>query len=219
MIPKKIHYIFGLDDSFCNKPFTYFHYLNVCSAKYINPGYEINVYYKFRPPGEHFTNLASMCNLIKLDEHLDIIYRSCNFIYTEHICDLLRLDILLQFGGIYLDMDTVCVRSFDDLLNHACTMGMEITSKNTIIGLCNALIISSPQNQFIQMWRDRIISDLKNPESNNTSWNLYAVQFPYKLSSEYPELIHVEDHSSFFKYAWDEIGATKLFIEHVIRRY
>ena len=43
MIPKVIHYIFGLREDFCGKPFTDFHYLNIVSAWKLNPDYKIKV--------------------------------------------------------------------------------------------------------------------------------------------------------------------------------
>ena len=49
MILKNIFFIFGLKEDFCKKPFNFFHYLNILSAKIINPSYDITVYYKYKP--------------------------------------------------------------------------------------------------------------------------------------------------------------------------
>ena len=49
MILKNIFFIFGLKEDFCKKPFSFFHYLNILSAKIINPSYDITVYYKYKP--------------------------------------------------------------------------------------------------------------------------------------------------------------------------
>ena len=64
MIPKEIHYLFGLDKDFCNKSFSYFHYLNVLSAKQINVEYKINLYYLYKPESVYFDKLYDICNVI-----------------------------------------------------------------------------------------------------------------------------------------------------------
>jgi len=49
MIPKKIHFVFGLKKDQGGKGFSYFHYLNILSALNVNKDYEINFYYQYEP--------------------------------------------------------------------------------------------------------------------------------------------------------------------------
>lgn len=214
MISKTIHYLFGLDSTFCNKPFEYFHYLNILSARNTNPEYVINLYYYYRPKSTWFDKLEidSICNLIKLDS-LDVFIDSNKIAYTEHLSDILRLNLINKYGGIYLDIDTICIKTFDALLDRQFVMGVEgakigDNNSNVMVGLCNAVLISEINSSFTNIWLD----DYKN--NYQRDWNYNSVKRPLQLSYEYPALIHVEPQSSFFKYSWEEHGKNAMFNEN-----
>lgn len=213
MIPKIIHYLFGLDSIFCNKSFDYFHYLNILSARKTNPEYTINLYYYYRPNNTWFDKLEtdSICNLIKLDS-LDAVINRDKIVYTEHLSDILRLILINKYGGIYLDIDTICIKTFDSLLHHKFVMGIEKAKigedSNVLVGLCNAILISEINSDFTNIW----IEDYK--VNYQSDWNYNSVKRPLQLSYEYPSLIHVEPQSSFFKYSWDEHGKNSMFNEN-----
>lgn len=50
------------------------------------------------------------------------------------VSDYARMDILYQYGGIYLDTDVEVIRSFDELLGYRAFMGFEETYVNLGIG-------------------------------------------------------------------------------------
>lgn len=45
------------------------------------------------------------------------------------LTDYVRLDVIYEFGGIYLDTDVELIKSLDDLLKNKCFMGMEQPGK------------------------------------------------------------------------------------------
>lgn len=197
MIPKIIHFVYGLSENFSNKPFCFFHYLAILSAKQVN-SCEVFLHFKYEPKNNEWWDKAK--SLVTLKEVVNIPVNVCGkrIIFAENKCDVLRLDILDQYGGIYLDIDTICNKPFDDLLKYDCVMGVECFD-GKINGLCNAVILSTSQNQFIRKWMKR------NENFEPRDWNLMAVRNPYQLSLENPELIHVENYNSFFKYDWHTI--------------
>jgi hypothetical protein len=212
MIPKVINFLFGLDSSFCKKPFEYFHYLNVLSAKQTNKDYTINLYYYYKPNNIWFDKLNDVCNLIKLDT-LDIFIPLNKIAYTEHLSDIIRLEILNKYGGIYIDIDTICIKSFDDLLHEDFVMGMEYgrhlhDNEHKLIGLCNAVLMSQPNSKFSNIWLNDYHINYKE------DWNYNSVKRPLQLSYEYCSDIRVEPQSSFFKYSWDEYGKNAMFNEN-----
>lgn len=212
MIPKTINYIFGLDPDFCKKPFSYFHLLNVISAKKINPKYEIKFHILNKPNSPFFKQLENFCEIIDLKQIPNSISGK-KFAYSEHICDLIRLEMIRDNGGIYLDLDTVCVSSFDNLLKHECVMGMEYavldgSDDKQLIGLCNAVIMSKPNNKFLKKWTDEFYKDYKD------EWNYNCVQMPYHISKYFTTEISIEPQCSFFKYSWDSEGRRKMFFEN-----
>lgn len=61
--------------------------------------------------------------------------------HYAHQTDVLRILILLKFGGIYLGIDTVCIKPFRPLLSFDCVMGKQLFI-NKKYGLCNAVILA-----------------------------------------------------------------------------
>lgn len=209
MIPKIIHFIFGLDSEFCNKPFSYFHYLNIKSANIVNPTYKLKVYFKHKPSTVWFDKLSEFCELVEIAEIES--FNNQSIVYKEHISDYLRLNILSNFGGVYIDTDTICISPFDDLLNNMCVLGMECGSHDInnpleMIGLCNAAILSIPNSEFIRIWIENYTTNYQASD-----WNYNSVRLPYQLSQKYPSLITILPQNAFFKYSWGHHGKRYIF--------
>ena len=198
MIPKIIHFIFGLSETFSEKPFSLFHSLCIQSFRHFHPDYEIVCHVKYAPNNEYWDNIQNFVILDNISYVPDKIFDK-PIIHLEHYCDLLRLDILYQTGGIYVDIDTLCIKPFDPLLfENKCIMGIEQFG-GTINGLCNAVILSPEKNEFVKLWRDSFV------EFDPYDWNKMPVRKPYELSIQYPTLVSVKSQKLFFKYDWHSI--------------
>ena len=92
-----------------------------------------------------------------------------------------RVKILKESGGIYLDLDVMAVRSFDDLRKYRCTMGIEHDEV-----LNGGIIVCEKDHPFLHMWLNSFYDDLQY------SWAYNSGQVPSKLALRYPDLIHVE---------------------------
>lgn len=205
MIPKQIHYVFGFDENFCNKPLSYFHFWNVLSAKKYNPEYEIILHYIYEPiDNEWWDKIRQLCHINKINAS-DI--NRLPFKYTEHKVDLFRIQHLYNTGGIYFDLDVICLKPMDNFLSKSCVMGLE-HGNDQIIGLCNAVILSEPRSDFLKIWIADFLSDYRE------QWEYNCVRMPYALYKKHPNLLHVEPISSFFKFSWDDQGKKQLFNEN-----
>lgn len=205
MCPKRINFIFGLDQNFCAKPFSYFHYLNILSCKLINKDYDIFVYYKHPPTSIFFEKAKKLAEFIQI-EYVPPI----SVYYPDHIGDILRLELLKQYGGVYIDIDTICVSPFTPLLDNECVMGMEYgrhdyQTEKQFVGLCNAAIVSKQDSFFV----NKLLHSYYTHYTNE--WNYNSVVYPHKLSLEYPESITILTQDIFFKYSWDSDGHNALF--------
>jgi len=87
--------------------------------------------------------------------------------FSTHInrVDFVRYVILYYIGGIYLDMDVMCLKNFDDLVKKdtiilapECEEHRKMYMRNKDI-LCNAVMISPPNNQF---WYDFMVYIITN---------------------------------------------------------
>jgi len=214
VIPRTIHFIFGLDPKFAGIRFSYYHYLAVKSAKAINPTYDITLHYYHAPEQNEFWEATKE---LATHQRIDEVPQEAGgkkIIHSAHKADILRMEILHETGGIYLDMDTICIAPFDDLLHHPCVMGMEVAG-GIINGLCNAVIIAMPKAEFLSLWRDRV------KEFDPNDWNKLGVRDPWDISRAAPSLIHVEPPESFFRTTWypQDLADTHERVIHFERSY
>ena len=129
---------------------------------------------------------------------------------------MLRLQILLEYGGIYLDIDTICQRPFEPLLDGRVVLGNEeriVNGQREPVGLCNAIIIAPPRAQFLRLWYETYREFVGGPSGN--LWNKFSVQMPMRLAREHSELVRIEPAASFFWPSWDSAGIRSMFSENL----
>ncbi|RDA91797.1 hypothetical protein CP533_2806 [Ophiocordyceps camponoti-saundersi (nom. inval.)] len=105
--------------------------------------------------------------------------------HQEHLADKVRLEILLEHGGIYLDLDAFALRPFAKALEppspHDAVLGYEGGNR---AGMCNAVIAARPNSTFIRRWLETYDGvDL------NKEWNYHSVILPMELASQHPDEI------------------------------
>lgn len=191
MIPNRIHFVFGLDPAFGGKPFSFIHFLAIASASAVNGPSEIIFHHAYEGSGEWWERARPLVRLNRVSAPEAVHGRTVS--HYAHKADVLRLEILRNEGGIYLDADTFCVRPFRPLLEHSTVMGIEPNA-----GLCNAVILAEPGAPFITEWLARY------GDFSGDDWRSHSVSLPCQLSREQPDLIHVEDEHSFFFPTYDD---------------
>jgi mannosyltransferase OCH1-like enzyme len=93
--------------------------------------------------------------------------------------DILRYEILHQFGGLYVDTDFECVKSFDEL-HHLCDfyVGLEAALPGSgHIGIGNALIASVPGHPILQ----HCIQEISKSETGGDPDTIQKVTGPEAL--------------------------------------
>jgi len=191
MIPNRIHFIFGLESFFGGKPFSFVHYLAIVSAQMANRPDEIVFHYAHEPDGEWWEQAKPLVRLSRVWAPTSVFGQ--RIVHYAHKADVLRLEILSSEGGIYLDIDTLCIRSFAPLFGHSTVMGVEPNA-----GLCNAVILAERDAPFVNMW----LNAYRDFKSND--WRSHSVRLPYLIAKSHPELIHVVDEYSFFFPTYDD---------------
>lgn len=106
-IPKIIHFFWT------GPNFSYMDYIAVKSAKKFNPSYEINLWYDNAGITKWWKKIEKIC---KLKSAKDLINHE--FTCMVRLSEFIRLSVLYKYGGIYLDTDTITLRSLDYLLNY-----------------------------------------------------------------------------------------------------
>jgi hypothetical protein len=115
-----------------------------------------------------------------------------------HQSDILRLEILHEEGGIYLDIDVYALQSFHQLMGSTkdLVMGHEGGNRS---GIGNAVIVARPRSPFIGRW---LATYEESFDNRPQMWNHHSVKVPAKMAERYPENICKLSPGAFFWPTW-----------------
>jgi mannosyltransferase OCH1-like enzyme len=199
-IPKIIHFIFGFKEQ--KEEFELYRYIAIKSAYEVNRPTKIYFYYYYEPFGFWWDKIKPILTLEKIEPPTEIFGNPV--LHYAHQADIIRIKKLIQYGGIYLDIDTICLKSFDDLLDYDFVMGLQNNSDNTkIYGLCNAVILSKPDSIFCNKWLESY--QTFNSKGRDEFWDEHSVLKPYELSKLYSKDIKILNTNAFFYPLWYDI--------------
>lgn len=191
MIPNIFHFCYGLSEDFGGKPYSLVHYLAVKSAFEVNKPEKIFFYYSYEPQGEWWNKTLEMIEPVKVIAP-DEVFGNKLF-HVAHKADVLRLEKLIEFGGIYLDLDTICKKPFTPLLENKFVIGKQGKWRNK--GLCNAIMMSEKNSEFARIWYEEYRSF--RSKGKDKYWGEHSITLPFKLSRQHSNLLHVERYDSF----------------------
>jgi hypothetical protein len=183
MIPNRYNYIFGMNPN--DKPFSFIHYLCIRSCIAVNNPASVTIYYEYEPDGIWWNEIKRLVTTTAVVAPRRIFGRPIN--RTAHRADVLRLELLIQAGGIYLDVDVLCLKPFKSLLHYDCVLGEEYNE-----GLCNAVILAQPNTPFLRRWFAEYSS------FSDQQWNEHSVRLPRRLADAHPDQLHIEPHTAFY---------------------
>ncbi|MFA7359928.1 MAG: glycosyltransferase [Candidatus Kapaibacterium sp.] len=188
MIPNIFHLIYFYKG---NDVFPLAHYINVNSIRILNNPEKIYFYSDKLPEGKYWDKISPFVEYKKVTPPNSVFDK--RLYHVAHKSDVLRLQILIDRGGIYLDMDVICKKSFAPLLSHDLVLGKQ--GKWRRMGLCNGVIFANKDSEFLKLW----YNEFRNFRSKGYDkyWSEMSVRKPLELSKQYPELIHIEPYDSF----------------------
>jgi len=205
------HFIFGLKEQ--REPFHFLHYASVESCRRMLQPETIYFHYKELPWGPWWEKTAPHVTLVELD-HVEDVPASraripAEYLYT-HQADFARLDVLIEHGGVYADIDTIFLRPFpDELFEAPFVIGREhpVQDQRTLEwrpSLCNALLLAEPGSAFARAWRDEM------PKALDGTWSNHSGFLPERLSGLMPGDVRVEPETSFFSFPATPAGLLRL---------
>jgi glycosyltransferase involved in cell wall biosynthesis len=204
VIPCIVHFVFGMSDDEKDRFFNMQQYLAVKAARDFLQPETIYVHYTYEPLGSWWELAKDFVTPNKVRNVMNIFNHSVH--HFAHKADIIRLEVLLQYGGVYFDLDVWVYRDIRFLLTsgHEFIMGQE--GENGAVGLCNAIIISHKDSKFLKMWYDAY------QHFSEKSWNEFSVQLPNRMAAQHPSWVHVLPHTAFFWPMWDSNGLTRLYL-------
>jgi len=193
MIPNCIHFIF-----FGFTQFEYIHYLAVKSAHTVHRPDHIYLYYTTKPANNPlWDEIESLVTLVQVDPPEE--FNGVPLDSFQYRADVLRLQLLIKHGGIYLDIDAVSLKPFGDLVNHSCVLGIESggDTLDTAESISNAVILAEPNHPFIVDWLEQTGQNLKDQH-----WAYHAVNLPVEMLKSKDYAVHLEPKQSFMPFGW-----------------
>ena len=204
-IPNNIHIIYGLAKDFgwgeyehfvsevgkhMKRPaadsFNIMRYLAIKSAHDVNKPDNIFFYYCYEPYGEWWERAKKYITPIKVEAPKEIFGNPIKS--YAHQADVIRLQLLIEEGGIYLDSDTLCLKPLTPLLEDG---GFVMGQEGNEAKLCNAVMLSEKGSEFAKEWLSRYV------DFDDDNWAGHSIELPYRLSKEYPDLIRVMNNKAF----------------------
>jgi len=200
-IPRIVHYVFGMREQ--TRPFHLLHYLAIESSRRVLQPERIYLYYHHLPFGLYWDMISPHLTLVRVapatevsavqydDNRVPEQYR-----YAHH-ADVIRLDALIEHGGIYADIDTLFLRPLPEAFyRRPFVISREAPVVDERSGelqesLCNAVMMAAPGSAFACTWRERIGAAL------NGTWSNHSCLLARRIAEEYPEDVHVEPPETF----------------------
>ena len=194
-IPNVIHLCY-----FGAGAFPLVHYLAVASVHELNRPEAIYFYGDKEPTGPWWEKAKPYLKFVETKAPSEIY--GVELKHLAHKADVVRLEKLIENGGIYMDMDVICARSFAPLLKCPLVLGEE-NYRGSTVGLCNAVIMAEPGAHFAKRWLEGFDPERSlwrgfRSQGYDQYYSELSVKYPKFLSTIYAEEIHVEPYTSFF---------------------
>ena len=165
MVPKVIHtVIFG-------NHFKFHHYVSIKSIHLkIKPDYMFVHGNDFPVNNTLFDRAIEEFGLILVESReMSKIYHN-TVTHPAHKSDVIRLESVTRFGGMYFDLDVFVLKDMDPFLENELTMGMEGEFK-----INNGIIIAKRCSRFLLNWYRQYHT------YDDNQWTAHSVELPMKL--------------------------------------
>lgn len=216
-IPKIIHLLYFGETEFYN-----FHHRCIHSMIQYMPEYEIRIYNAREPPAEnHYWKDIKAHPRVHIHKmNAPQFYDGFELKHFQYKADVARLELLYEHGGVYLDIDMIIVRPFDEIFasGHSFYISEEREGSNGrgSGALINAILAAKPKNEFIKLWLNEFKSGLRLG-----IWAHHIRDSNKQLLETHPHYIHkyrvrVLDWKMFMPLHWQD---TEAFIRSEIVPY
>lgn len=182
---------------FGGKPWSWIHHMSVVLAATVNKPKAIYVWYEHEPSGKWWDASLQYVTLRKIQAPREIHGRP--LLHPAHQADVVRLQVLLEHGGAYLDSDVWCLRPFAEVAAGPWWMGRQ--SEN--YGLCNATMGGDAGASFARAWLASYTTFRSTGWADH--WDEHSVQVPLRLAERMPNDITILPPDAFFHPLWDDL--------------
>ena len=214
VIPNIVHFIWFAKHE--TKEMTFLNFISILSAYKIQKPDTIYLHCNHLPSGQWWERLWQEVPIRLVFKEPPTTIHGQKLLHTYHQGDVAKMEVLSQYGGIYLDYDVIVLHSFNPLRKFDAVMGKEKPPK-----LNAGVILSSKNSVFLQL--------LKQSYKNNyrpLDWDYNCARLAYKIAMKRQDLVHIEPFGFTTpdwgdrRLLWNEaIDWSKLYVMHVMGHF
>lgn len=231
-IPRIVHFITGQGDASdalldrfgprlgirrlerASSDFQLINYLVLLSARrHIRPA-QLFVHYSHAPTGYWWSKAKDDLELNLTLRRIPVttsIYEHPLY-HHAHRTDIVRLDVLDQYGGIYLDLDVLVLRSFTELLTNDRQVEAIFAWENEEFrAICNAVILAPVHSKFLRRLHQSYQS------FNSSCWGCHSILLTGQLAHIYSKEVLVLPTRAFFAPSWSHIEELYVYNQYDFR--
>jgi len=195
---KILHLIYGLKKP---EPLYHFHWLLIERMVTTTAADKVYFHYTHEPQGAYWEKVKSLVEVVRVPDF--DYFGFTRLSHFAHKADVVRLLALYHIGGLYLDIDTLALSSFEQLFSSSkVVLGLQSeTGKSEPYGLCNAAIMAPKGHTAVHAW----LKSYRYFRSNGKDkyWDEHSVTMPLKLLGPRTDVRVLEPHM-FFEINWNE---------------
>jgi hypothetical protein len=120
--------------------------------------------------------------------------------HHAHRADIVRLEMLDKYGGIYLDLDVLVLKSFSKLISNSHQVEAIFAWENKKYhAICNAVILAPIHSKFLRRLHQSYQS------FNSSCWGCHSILLTGQLAQIYQNEVYVLPSKAFFTPSWSDI--------------
>lgn len=185
------------------REFNMLHFLSIYSAFKLNQPEKIYVYVDHKQKNNIYWDILQ--DIVEYEFiNTPTEYNGIPLKYYQYKADIIRMEKLIERGGIYMDLDVLSLKPLTHLLKHNIVLGSEISVDQysrrleDFGSITNAVIMTEPNNDFIKFWYKEIGNNLVGKP-----WAYHAVCLPKKLLLENKNfVVHLEPSKTFMPFCF-----------------
>ncbi len=189
MIPNIFHFVYIKE-----RPWRLHHYLSVKSAIVRSGAEKVIIWVDEEPEGKYWDKTKEIVEVQRVKAPTEIFGKPIT--QPAHKSDVIRLQVLIEYGGIYADTDVIVMKPFTDLLDNSFVMGQQGIGGNE--GLCPATMLSEKNSTFAKTWLAGFKDTFEGGPPGSPTWCTHSVNLPAYLANTMQEHITLADHEAFF---------------------
>ncbi|XP_074653337.1 uncharacterized protein LOC141907554 [Tubulanus polymorphus] len=180
VVPRIVHYIWLAKEG---TTFRFHNYISFLSAyKHLNPQ-RIILWCNTVPVGEYFDEMKRKVPVLRVKQITPpSVFSGRSVVVQEHQSEILRIQKIIEFGGVYLDTDIVVLKPFDELFRYDCTMPYYDSRR-----LNPGIIMAKPKSIFMELWLGEL-----QMYFNDYKWDFHATFLPAQVAARNKLTIHIE---------------------------